>query len=169
VGATLFSSPRIEAGGGDQAKVNDTGSKVVGFTDDRLDCQTMPIEKYTYAGKKFTEVFSAAQQATLKKAFPTGVCDYSKPGKGFQAAVTWLRYQDSAGGVVYGGTAMGAAPLSVYFRGSGSAAAGDATAPVEAVGSLPTTGLPSDVALIAAVLLAAAVAVRRVRLPGHVD
>ena len=116
VGATLFSSPRIEAGGGDTALVNGVGPKTVGFTDDRLDCQTMPIESFVYAGKKFADVFTAAQQATLKKTFPTGVCDYSKPGKGFQAAQTWQRYQGENGGVVYGGEPMGAAPQSTYSK-----------------------------------------------------
>ncbi len=117
VGATLFSSPRIEAGGGDTAPVNGVGTKTVGFTDDRLDCQTMPLETFVYAGKKASEVFSAEQLATLRKTFPTGVCDYSKPGKGFQPAVTWLRYQDAAGKVVYGGTPMGTAPTSAFRKG----------------------------------------------------
>jgi hypothetical protein len=116
VGATLFSSPRIEAGGGDMAPVNGVGPKTVGFTDDRLDCQTMPIESFVYAGKKFADVFTAAQQATLKKTFPTGVCDYSKPGKGFQAAQVWQTYQTPTGSVVYGGVPMGAAPRSTYRR-----------------------------------------------------
>ena len=116
VGATLFSSPRIEAGGGDTAPVNGVGPKTVGFTDDRLDCQTMPIERFVYAGKKFTEVFDAAQQATLKKTFPTGVCDYSKPGKGFQDATTWLTYQDATGKVVYGGRPLGNPPGSTFRR-----------------------------------------------------
>ncbi len=116
VGATLFSSPRIEAGGGDTALVNGVGPKTVGFTDDRLDCQTMPIEQFVYAGKSFADTFDAAQQATLKKTFPTGVCDYSKPGRGFRPAVTWQRYQDTRGAVVYGGVAMGAAPRSTFRR-----------------------------------------------------
>ncbi|MCA1710289.1 MAG: DUF6351 family protein [Actinobacteria bacterium] len=158
VAATLYSSPRIEAGGGDQAPINGVGPKPVGFTDDRLDCETMPIDAFVYAGKKFTDVFTPDQQATLKKAYPTGVCDYSKPGKGFQAALTWLRYQDAAGRVVYGGTPMGAAPLSVYFRGAAAAA------PVPtAVGALPTTGLPEQAALVALVLVAAGAGVRRLR------
>ncbi|MCW2606928.1 MAG: N-acetylmuramoyl-L-alanine amidase [Frankiales bacterium] len=116
VGATLFSSPRIEAGGGDGALVNGVGPKTVGFTDDRLDCQTLPIETFVYAGKPFAEVFDAAQQATLRKTFPTGVCDYSKPGTGFQKATTWQRYQDGTGGVVHGGVAMGTAPRSTFRR-----------------------------------------------------
>ena len=62
VDATLFSSPRIEAGGGDP---------LVGFTDDRLDCQPMPIEDYDYAGQSFDEVFTPEQQATLPRPSPT--------------------------------------------------------------------------------------------------
>lgn len=114
VDPTIFSSPRIEAGGGDAAAVNGVGEEVVGFTDDRLDCQTMPIEDHTYAGQAFADVFTPEQQEALRGAFPTGVCDYSKPGVGFQEAVTWLTYQDAAGAVVYGGTPLGAAPLSSF-------------------------------------------------------
>jgi SAM-dependent methyltransferase len=66
---TVFSSPRIEAGGGDQAPVNGVGPENVGFTDDRLDCQLMPIEQFVDAGKKFSDVFTADQQATLREAW----------------------------------------------------------------------------------------------------
>ena len=89
---------------------------------------------YVYAGQTFAEVFTAEQQAALKAAFPTGVCDYSKPGKGFQAAVDWLTYQDAAGKVVYGGTPLGAAPAVGVLRtggGRGSGGAGE---------GIPTTG-----------------------------
>ncbi|RBY94340.1 hypothetical protein DQ244_03160 [Blastococcus sp. TBT05-19] len=113
VDPTIFSSPRIEAGGGDQAPVNGVGPASVGFTDDRLDCALMPIEEFVYAGKPFAEVFTADQQAALKGAFPTGVCDYADPGKGFQAAQTWLTYQGENGSVVHGGTPLGEPPLSV--------------------------------------------------------
>ena len=162
VGATLYSSPRIEAGGGDQAKVQGT-DRVVGFTDDRLDCETMPLESYDYGGKTFTEVFSATQQAALKEAFPTGVCDYSKPGKGFRAAVTWLTYQDAAGKVVYGGTPLGAAPVSVPFRGAGTAAGSGVGAPQVAGRTLPTTGASTLLAVGGLVLIGSAVLIRRRR------
>ncbi len=152
VDATIFSSPRIEAGGGDA---------LVGFTDDRLDCQTVPLESYDYAGQAFTEVFSAAEQATLKAVYPTGVCDYSKPGKGFQAATTWLTYQDAQGKVVYGGTPMGAAPVSVPFRGAGAAAGG--SGPGVASGQLPATGASALVAVLGVLLLGGAFLLRRRR------
>ena len=146
VGATLFSSPRIEAGGGDP---------MVGFTDDRLDCQLTPLESYDYAGSTFPEVFSPAQQATMKATYPGGVCDYSKPGNGFQAAVTWLRYQDAQGGVVYGGTPMGDAPVSVPFRGAAVALPGPAR------GALPATGAPVLLAVTGLALLGGGLLVRR--------
>ena len=133
---TIFSSPRIEAGGGDP---------IVGFTDDRLDCQTMPLEDYDYAGQSFDEVFTAEQQATLRETFPDGVCDYSKPGKGFQAAVPWLTYQDDQGNVVHGGEPMGAAPVSQPYGpttpvADTPAADTPAGAQAPARAPLPTTG-----------------------------
>ena len=146
VDATLFSSPRIEAGGGDP---------LVGFTDDRLDCELMPIESYDYAGQAFADVFTPAEQETLKATYPNGVCDYSKPGKGFQAATTWLTYQDARGNVIYGGRPLGAAPVSVPFRGA--AAAG----PRVAVGQLPATGASVLLGVGAAVLLGAGLVLRR--------
>ncbi len=162
VDPTVFSSPRIEAGGGDGALVNGVGPAKVGFTDDRLDCDTMPIEQYSFAGASFADTFTAEQQQALRTAFPTGVCDYSKPGKHFQDAVTWLRYQDASGKVVYGGTAMGASPTSVYFSGrAATAVTGPVTGP--ATGSLPATGAGSAAALAGLLLLLAGVAARRVR------
>jgi hypothetical protein len=106
VDATLFSSPRIEAGG---------GAEVVGYADDTLDCRTMPLEEFDYAGRSFDEVFSEDEQAALRETFPDGVCDHSQPGHGFQAAVTWLTYQDADGEVVHGGVPMGDPPVSVPY------------------------------------------------------
>ncbi|MDX1510050.1 MAG: DUF6351 family protein [Nitriliruptorales bacterium] len=114
VDATLFSSPRIEAGGGDP---------VIGFTDDWLDCQTKPIEEHDYAGQSFEDVFTPDQQARLREVFPTGVCDHSKPDKGFQAAIPWLTYQDADGNVIHGGEPMGPPPASVPIGSSGAVAA----------------------------------------------
>lgn len=153
VNATLFSSPRIEAGGGDTALVNGVGPARVGFTDDRLDCETMPIEEFVYAGQSFEDTFSPDQQDALRSAFPSGVCDYSKPGKGFQAAVPWLTYQDADGKVVYGGVALGPSPKSVFFAAGGSEAA---------LGILPSTGPGSPVAVGGALLLLTLLVSRRV-------
>jgi hypothetical protein len=161
VDPTIFSSPRIEAGGGDP---------LVGFTDDRLDCELTPLESYDYAGRSFADVFTDAQQQTLKAVYPGGVCDYSKPGKGFQAATTWLTYQDAKGNVVFGGTPLGAAPVSVPFRGQPTGAAGPATRPAAAAAptrpagarALAATGL-SPIGAVAGVLLVGAAALVRRR------
>ena len=152
VDPTIFSSPRIEAGGGDQALVNGVGPAVVGFTDDRLDCETMPIDEFVYAGESFADVFTPAQQQALSATFRTGVCDYSKPGRGFQDAVPWLTYQDAAGTVIYGGESMGVAPTSVYFAPSGTDAA---------AATLPATGSDRQLLLAGAGLLVLAAAARR--------
>jgi hypothetical protein len=142
VDPTIFSSPRIEAGGGDQAPVNGVGPEVVGFTDDRLDCETMPIEEFAYAGQAFAEVFDAEQQDALRAAFPDGVCDYARPGRGFQEAVPWLTYQDAAGAVVYGGAPLGPSPTSVFTAATGQPTGSEpTTAPaVTPARSLPATG-----------------------------
>lgn len=140
VDATIFSSPRIEAGGGDA---------LVGFTDDRLDCDTVPLASYRYAGRTFAEVFTPAQQASLRATFPSGVCDYAKPGKGYQDAVVWLTYQDAAGRVIYGGTPLGTSPVSQLTR-------------IADVTVLPATG-GAGLPLVGALLAAAALVARRLR------
>jgi hypothetical protein len=151
VGATLFSSPRIEAGGGDAAAVNGIGPATVGFSDDRLDCELIPIREHVYAGQPFDEVFTDAQQTALEAAFPHGVCDYSRPGKGFQAAVPWLRYQDVDGNVIYGGASMGAPPVSVYFGPSEAAAREPRGEPGGA--RLPATGRGTPALIAPAMVL----------------
>lgn len=78
------------------------------LTDDILKCQLQPLRRDDY-----NVTFTDAQWARLQKAFPTGVCNYGKPGVEQQGAVSWLTYQDAAGAVIYGGTPMGTAPQSV--------------------------------------------------------
>jgi hypothetical protein len=144
VDPTIFSSPRIEAGGGDEAPVNGVGPEVVGFTDDRLDCETMPIEEFVYAGQAFGDVFDSEQQEALRTAFPDGVCDYSRPGRGFQAAVPWLTYQDATGTVIHGGEPLGASPTSVFTAGGAdSPAAGAPAASAGAPAVTPARSLPA--------------------------
>lgn len=104
VDTQVFSSPRIEAGG---------GPDVVGYADDTLECQLMPLEEFDYGDVAFTE----AELGTLRVVFPTGVCDYRKAAIGAQAAVRWLSYQDADGSVVFGGRPLGVPPVSVPFRG----------------------------------------------------
>lgn len=109
----------------------------------------MPLEDHVYAGQSFTEVFGEEQQATLREAFPHGVCDYSTPGKGFQTAVPWLTYQDARGNVVLGGEPMGPASVSVPF---GPASAPGDTADPTLASTGAGTGLVAVPVLVGAVL-----------------
>jgi hypothetical protein len=91
-----YGTPRIGAGGP--------------LADDTLECQKKPLRPSDYP-----VTFTSAQLAALKKAFPAGVCDYSKPGVDQRGAIAWLTYQTASGRVVYGGRPMGPAPASVAF------------------------------------------------------
>ena len=53
---------------------------------------------------------------SCSKAFPDGVCDWSKPGTGQGHNVAWLTYQDAKGDVIYGGRPMGPPPRSRPLR-----------------------------------------------------
>jgi hypothetical protein len=61
---------------------------------DVIKCQLKPLARSDYAPILFTD----AQWAQLEEAFPTGVCDWSRPGVGQQGAVAWQTYQDGPGG-----------------------------------------------------------------------
>jgi hypothetical protein len=88
-----FGNPRIAAG--------------APKTDDVLKCQLQALDR-----KLYTNTFADADWAKLEHAFPTGVCDWSKPGVGQQLPLAaWLTF---AGGP--GGRPLGSAPLSVTFR-----------------------------------------------------
>jgi len=145
VDTQVFASPRIEAGGGADA---------VGYADDTMKCQLVPVEDFDYGSVTFTE----AQLAALKKAFPSGVCDYSKPSVAKQDAVTWLAYD------VPGGRALGAAPVSVPFRGGAAPAQQDSRSPLAvAAGQLPATGGSVAAAVAAMLLVGAGLVLRRRR------
>jgi hypothetical protein len=96
--ATRYSTPRGVAG---EDEYNDIAK-----------CRLKPLDRNAYAGVTFTD----DQWAQLQKTFPTGVCDWSKPGVGQQRNVAWLTYQDSRGRVIYGGRPMPAAPRSVALK-----------------------------------------------------
>ena len=83
-------------------------SKVAGesIRSDILKCQLKPLNRTDYKSVPFTD----AQWAKLQKTFPTGVCDFSKPGVGATDTVPWLTYARKAGG-----EELGAAPRSKPF------------------------------------------------------
>jgi hypothetical protein len=61
---------------------------------DIIKCQLKSLVRSDYAPILFTD----AQWAALVKAFPTGVCDWSKLGVGQQPTVAWQTYADGPGG-----------------------------------------------------------------------
>ena len=85
-----YSSPRIEAG--------------MPFADDTVKCELVPLRRAAYYPIQFTD----AQWSQLEKAFPQGVCDYSKPGVDRVPTVPWLSYKGGPGG-----KPLGAPPRSV--------------------------------------------------------
>ncbi|MEW6166717.1 MAG: DUF6351 family protein [Pseudomonadota bacterium] len=94
----IFGTPRTVAG---DAISTDTNK-----------CQLKPLNRAEDYGP---QAFSDAQWAQMQALFPDGVCDFSQPGVSQQPTIPWLTYQDGAGNVVYGGTALPPAPT-----GSGS-------------------------------------------------
>jgi hypothetical protein len=60
-----------------------------------MKCSLTPLN---FAGYPVT--FTAAEQAQLRATFPTGVCDYHRPGVGQQHPIaTWLSYGDERTGL----------------------------------------------------------------------
>jgi hypothetical protein len=78
------------------------------ITTDANKCQLKPLQRSDYHGITFT----TAQWNRLQKTFPSGVCDYSKPGVKQQPTIPWLTYQNAKGQVIYGGRPMGPPPVS---------------------------------------------------------
>ena len=91
-----YGTPRMSAGGP--------------LADDILECRLKPLRKDDYSVS-----FTAAQWSALQKAFPQGVCDYTKRGVLQHGATAWLTYQDGSGHVIYGGRSMGPPPTSTFF------------------------------------------------------
>ena len=69
-------------------------------------CALKPLRRSDYYPIAFTD----AQWAQLESAFPTGVCDWSRPGPEEQDTIAWQTYQEEDGEVVYGGKPLGKAP-----------------------------------------------------------
>ena len=83
-----------------------TSRQVAGgpLSSDVMKCQLKPLVRSDYS-----VTFTDAQWALLQATFPTGVCDYSKPGVSQQGPkATWLTYENGPGG-----EALGPAPGSV--------------------------------------------------------
>jgi hypothetical protein len=85
----IFTTPRVVAGEGIETDVNK--------------CSLKPLRRSDYLPVMFTD----AQWAQVRAAFPTGVCDWSKPGVDQQATIPWMTYEDTVGG-----RPLGAPPVS---------------------------------------------------------
>ena len=77
-----------------------------GIASDVGACRLTPLRRTDYYPINFT----AGQWDSLKGAFPRGVCDWSRPGRGQRDTIAWLSYQ-RGGKVVYGGRRLGRAPV----------------------------------------------------------
>ena len=95
---TRYGTPRTVAGGNP--------------TSDALKCQLKPLRREDYG-----VTFSDAQWTQLQATFPTGVCDWTKPGVGQQDTIPWLTYQRANGRVIYGGRPLGDPPASESCNG----------------------------------------------------
>jgi hypothetical protein len=119
------------------------------LTGDVLKCQLKPLRKQDYA-----VTFSDAQWTRLQKAFPTGVCDFSKRDAVFRAPVADSSWLTLSTGV--GGTPLPGAPQSVPF--------GRSTLPrLPTPGGLAATGGAATLSAAGALLLLLGLAVRRRR------
>lgn len=76
---------------------------------DTMKCQLKPIERSDNYG---LIPFTDEQWTRLQAAFPDGVCDYTKTAVDRQPALSWLTYQNAAGGVIYGGTPLPEPPAN---------------------------------------------------------
>jgi hypothetical protein len=87
-----YATPRVAAG--------------APVSNDVVKCTLKPLRRTDY---KVT--FTDAQWAQLRRAFPSGVCDWSRPGVEQKPAVPWQTYALGSGG-----RPLGAAPRSVALR-----------------------------------------------------
>lgn len=72
-----------------------------------MKCQLKAMNPADYPGITFTP----QQWADLQATFPSGVCDFNKPGIGFQPNVPWLSYRSGPGGIP-----VGPAPASLALQ-----------------------------------------------------
>src|SRR5262249_23742638 len=105
---TRFSTPRVIS-----------GESVV---TDKQKCQLKPLQQSDFYPIQFT----AEQWSQLQRAFPSGVCDFSRAGVSQTGTVPWQTYQDDSrgGSVIYGGRALGSAPAHSGEGWTSSAFAG---------------------------------------------
>jgi hypothetical protein len=67
-----------------------------------MKCRLKPLRRSDYSAS-----FSESEWSALQSVFGEGVCDFSKPGIGYQDSVPWLTYEHGPGG-----RSLGFAPAS---------------------------------------------------------
>ena len=121
-----YSTPRLEAG--------------APLRNDNLRCALKPLSR-----GNFTSSFTDDDWALILHAFPSGVCDWSRPAPGQVPSATWLTYATGPGG-----TPLPVAPTSRALRralpGITAAPGSGGSAP------LPATGGGADLSLVGVVV-----------------
>ena len=79
------------------------------ITTDQNACALKPLRRDDYPSVAFTD----EEWAALQTVFPSGVCDFSKPGIDQQPTIPWQTYKDKIGG-----RPLGPAPASAPITGS---------------------------------------------------
>jgi hypothetical protein len=97
---TRFATPAMVAGEGVRTDTNK--------------CRLKPLRREDYYPIEFED----SEWKSLKKSFPTGVCNWSRSGVDQRGALGWMTYQRDAGGhhVIYGGKPLGDPPKSKPLR-----------------------------------------------------
>jgi uncharacterized tannase-like protein DUF6351 len=80
------------------------------FTNDVLKCQLKPLDPLDPDYRMLAVPFTPMQWARLQATFPTGVCDWTKPGVDQVPSVPWLTYSNGPGG-----QPLGPPPVSTPF------------------------------------------------------
>ena len=83
-GWQYYGNPRLQAGGT--------------FTLDHFQCRTKRLDPADYPVS-----FTTDQWVRLMQAFPTGVCDYTKPAVGYRPSIPWMTFADGPQGTPLGG------------------------------------------------------------------
>jgi hypothetical protein len=74
---------------------------------DTLKCQLKPLNQSDNYGPV---PFTSAQWATMQQIFPSGVCDFTKPGVDKVNTIPWMTYQNADGSVITGGKPLPPVP-----------------------------------------------------------
>jgi hypothetical protein len=75
---------------------------------DTFKCQLKPLDRQDYrlpSGELIA--FTDEEWGKLQQAFPTGVCDFTKPAVAHQPTIPWITFADGPGG-----RPLGAPPTS---------------------------------------------------------